>query len=274
MIEEPYRWVEAIQNRREYIEHQLAAGSPIVGLSCADGALLLTVGRERQKIFEIYDRIALGGIGHPGDIERLRMSAIEVASAEGYSRSSQDVSLRRMVSYSMSPALKSAFEQIYGPPYLARLLFAELGRPGEPDLFVRLDYDGGFHTNGGPFARNMEPFAVVAGKTHAIEAMERFLRGQNFEASPLEDAKAVALDAWTVGHLALTHEFDDLPSPSEIAAHRREQLRNAAVEAALLDRHSRGPAVYRLLGAEPKPEEVPVEKSVSHREPLGLAEKG
>ena len=28
MIEEPYRWVEAIANRREYIETQLAAGSP------------------------------------------------------------------------------------------------------------------------------------------------------------------------------------------------------------------------------------------------------
>ena len=28
MIEEPYRWVEAVANRREYIEHQLAGGSP------------------------------------------------------------------------------------------------------------------------------------------------------------------------------------------------------------------------------------------------------
>jgi len=35
MIEEPYRWVEAIANRREYIETQLASGSPIVALSYA-----------------------------------------------------------------------------------------------------------------------------------------------------------------------------------------------------------------------------------------------
>src|SRR5437660_702466 len=67
MIEEPYRWVEAIANRREYIETQLSSGSPIVALSYAGGILLLTVGR--QKLFEIYDRIALGAIGHPGDIE-------------------------------------------------------------------------------------------------------------------------------------------------------------------------------------------------------------
>src|SRR2546421_11890629 len=128
MIEEPYRWVEAIANRREYIETQLASGSPIAAVGYNDGILLLTVGRERQKIFEIYDRIAMGAIGHPGDIERLRMAAIEVASTEGFTRSAADVSLRRMANYSMSPALKAAFEQVYGPPYLARILFAELGR--------------------------------------------------------------------------------------------------------------------------------------------------
>ena len=32
MIEEPYRWVEAISNRREYIENELATGSPTIGL--------------------------------------------------------------------------------------------------------------------------------------------------------------------------------------------------------------------------------------------------
>src|SRR6201991_2392348 len=127
MIEEPYRWVEAVANRREYIEHQLAGGSPIVGLTCAQGVIMLTLGRQQQKIFEIYDRIAMGGIGHPGDIERLRMAAIEVASTEGFTRSAADVSLRRLAYYSLSPVLKSAFEQIYGAPYLARMLFAEIG---------------------------------------------------------------------------------------------------------------------------------------------------
>src|SRR5439155_8854224 len=152
MIEEPYRWVEAIQNRREYIEHQLAGGSPIAALSYNDGILFFTLGRERQKIFEIYDRIAMGAIGHPGDIERLRMAAIEVASTEGFTRSTADVSLRRLANYSLSPALKTAFEQVYGAPYLARMIFAELGRGSEPNLFTRIDYDGAIHSNGGALA--------------------------------------------------------------------------------------------------------------------------
>src|SRR5205807_9867157 len=91
MIEEPYRRVEAIANRREYIETQLEAGRPIPAVGYRDGILFVTLGRARQKIFEIYDRIAMGAIGHPGDIERLRMAAIELASTEGFTRSAADV---------------------------------------------------------------------------------------------------------------------------------------------------------------------------------------
>src|ERR1700694_1781906 len=161
MIEEPYRWVEAIANRREYIETQLAAGSPIVALGYDDGILILTVGRARQKLFEIYDRIAMGAIGHPGDIERLRMMAIELASAEGFTRSAADVSLRRMVNYSFSPALNQAFEQIYGPPYLARILFAEAGVTQDDDLFVRLDYDGSMHASAMSAGKRRENFGAI-----------------------------------------------------------------------------------------------------------------
>src|SRR3981081_2190919 len=153
MIEEPYRWVEAIANRREYIETQLASGSPIAAIGYQDGILFLTLGRSRQKVFEIYDRIAMGAIWHPGDLERLRMAAIELASAEGFTRSSADVSLRRLAHYSLSPVLKTAFEQVYGAPFLARMLFAEVGAKPEEDLFLRVEYDGAIATNGATFAQ-------------------------------------------------------------------------------------------------------------------------
>jgi proteasome alpha subunit len=247
MIEEPYRWVEAIQNRREYIENQLAAGSPIVALSGADGILLVTVSRERQKLFEIYDRIAMGAIGHPGDIERLRMTGIEVAGAEGFTRSAQDVSLRRLVSYSMSPLLKNAFEQIYGPPYLARMLFAELGRNGEPDLLLTLDYDGSYHTNGGALSNAPEPFAVISGKHHSASMMSEFLRKTKISGLSQDERLNVGLDAWTVGHLTLTREEDGVPSAETISAHREEQLKQGAVEAVLLDRHAPSKITYRSL---------------------------
>src|SRR6188508_122690 len=162
MIEEPYRWVEAIANRREYIEGQLAPGSPIAALGYREGILFVTLGQTRQKLFEIYDRIAMGGIGHPGDIERLRMAAIELTSTEGFTRSAHDVSLRRLANYSLSPALKAAFEQVYGAPYLARMLFAELGRGDARNSFLHLEYDGSIHTNGGALGRAFDDFGVIS----------------------------------------------------------------------------------------------------------------
>src|SRR5437762_5288253 len=172
MIEEPYRWVEAIANRREYIETQLASGSPIAALGYRDGILFVTLGGSRQKIFEVYDRIAMGAIGHPGGIERLRMAASELASTEGFTRSAADVSLRRLVHYSLSPVLKSAFEQIYGAPYLARMLFAEVGARPEDDLFLRVEYDGEIASNGATYARARQDSAVLSGTRQSGELME------------------------------------------------------------------------------------------------------
>src|SRR4051794_15258024 len=201
MIEEPYRWVEAIANRREYIETQLASGSPIVAVSCNDGILFVTMGSGRQKIFEIYDRIAMGAIGHPGDIERLRMAAIELASAEGFTRSAADVSLRRLTYYSLSPVMKTAFEQIYGAPYLARLLFAEVGaRPGD-DLFLRVEYDGAIATNGGHTSQMQRHFAVLSANRQSTDLMETFLQDTHHLDADLHGAVNNALDAWSVGHL-------------------------------------------------------------------------
>src|SRR2546425_7682184 len=127
MIEEPYRWVEAIANRREYIEDQLRRGSPAVLLNYTDGLLLITVSRETRKVFEIYDRIGFAALGHPADIERMRLAAIDLAHMEGFNRAVSDVSLRRLVTFAMSPALKQAFEQIFSAPYVVKTLLAGLG---------------------------------------------------------------------------------------------------------------------------------------------------
>lgn len=248
MIEEPYRWVEAIANRREYIESQLAGGSPIAALTYRDGILLFSVSRERQKIFEIYDRIAMGAIGHPGDIERLRMTAIELASTEGFARSSHDVSLRRLASYSLSPALKAAFEQIYGPPYLARLLFAELGRAGAPNLYARLDYDGSLRTNGGSFGRAFEEFGVIAGSAAATERMEEFLRGRKHVHADLGGALEIAADAWALGDMTENGDSGkDVPAHADVVRHRDEQIERAAIEVAVLEKNSTVPQTWRSL---------------------------
>ena len=251
MIEEPYRWVEAIANRREYIETQLASGSPIAAVGFNDGILFLTLGRSRQKIFEVYDRIGMGAIGHPGDIERLRMAAIELASTEGFTRSAADVSLRRLTYYSLSPVMKAAFEQVYGPPYLARLLFAEIGSQPEEDLFLRIEYDGAIATNGGDISQTRQHYAVLSASRHSTDLMEEFLKNVHQPGADFRTAVNSALDAWSVGHLALGNEdLEAVPDRETVTQHRQEQLGTIGIEAAVLERNGRSTIRYRALTDE------------------------
>jgi hypothetical protein len=176
------------------------------------------------------------------------MAAIEMASTEGFTRSAGDVSLRRLAHYSLSPVMKSAFEQIYGPPYLARMLFAEVGARPEEDLFLRVEYDGEIASNGATYARARQDFAVLSGTRQSVEMMEAFLKSEHKPDASFETAVNSALDAWSVGHILLqASEAKELPARDAIAQHRQEQLTAAAIEAAVLERGSSRPIRYRSL---------------------------
>jgi proteasome alpha subunit len=176
------------------------------------------------------------------------MAAIELASTEGFTRSAADVSLRRLVHYSLSPVMKSAFEQIYGAPYLARMLFAEVGARPEDDLFLRVEYDGEIASNGATYARARQDFAVLSGTRQSVELMEAFLKSEHKTDASFETAVNSALDAWSVGHMLLqASEAKELPARDAIAQHRQEQLTAAAIEAAVLERGSSRPIRYRSL---------------------------
>jgi len=250
MIEEPYRWVEAIANRREYIEDQLRRGSPIVLVNYADGLLLLTVSRETRKVFEIYDRIGFAALGHPADIERMRLIAIDLAHMEGFNRAVNDVSLRRLVSFGMSPALKSAFEQVYGAPLIVKMILAELGDDPEHDVLVKLDYDGSL---GRSEIEMREPFEVLAGTGDAEKQMLSYLVDNNGNPRrSLDDALRLAARTWAVGMATAERSSQaegEETKPEEIDAVKtlKEHLKARHVEAAVLDRTRPAASRFRLL---------------------------
>jgi proteasome alpha subunit len=250
MIEEPYRWVEAIANRREYIEDQLRLGSPVVLLNYADGLLLLTVSRETRKIFEIYDRVAFSALGHPADIERMRLVAIDLAHIEGFSRAVADVSLRRLVNFGMAPALKAAFEQVFSAPYIVKMLLAELGDEPGQDCTLKLDYDGSF-------ARSemeiREPFDVLAGTSEAETAMLNYLLEHNGNPRrSLDEALRLAAAAWAIGMETAQENAGgegDAAQKREIDPGKvlKECLKTRHVEAAVLARSAPVTRRFRLL---------------------------
>ena len=176
MIEEPYRWVEAIANRRGVRRRAARCrGSPIAHSVTAKAFCLSRLVRRVKNFSRSMIESQWERLGILGTLSELRMAAIELASTEGFTRSAADVSLRRLVHYSLSPVMKSAFEQIYGAPYLARMLFAEVGARPEDDLFLRVEYDGEIASNGATYARARQDFAVLSGTRQSVELMEAFL---------------------------------------------------------------------------------------------------
>ncbi len=241
MTEEPYRWLEAVANRRDYVREQLKGGSPVFAVSLTDGILLLGVGSGQSKVFELFDRQALSGLGHPADIEKIRQAAIDAAHLEAFTRAPEDVSLRRLVSFGLSGQLKTNFEQIFSAPFLVELLLAELSGQPEHDTFIRLHFDGSFQLqNGGVI--------ICASQSEIEVAAQKWLQENLKEKS---DRKIVAdffLQIWW----CVTQSKplgDTIPSEAERQTGWREETKTKVIEIGWLDRNATRLARYENLTA-------------------------
>jgi proteasome alpha subunit len=233
--DEPYRWLDAVANRREYIRDQLKGATPVFAFSRPEGVLLLGVGTGQSKVFEVYDSLALAALGHPVDIEKIRQTVIEAAHREGFTRAPEDVTLRRLLNFSLGPALKSGFEQIFAAPLMVECVFAELGATPSADVLARVNFDGTyrFESHG---------VSVVHTDPANEAAATEWLRGQIKDNSTLAEVSRLAWAAWralTAGRPFAAPDAAALAAP--LAADGR------TVEAALLERRGASRIRYRPL---------------------------
>jgi proteasome alpha subunit len=239
MNEEPYRWLEAVANRREYVREQLKDGSPAFAVSLPDGILLLGVGGGQSKVFELFDRLALAGLGHPADIEKIRQAAIDAAHTEAFTRAPEDVSLRRLVSFGLSPQLKTNFEQIYTAPFLVELLLAELGAEMDKDVLLRLHFDGAFQFQTGGVM-------VVASRPETETAAHAWLVQVLAGRTDRRDIAGLLLQAWWC--LVENKPFDEkMPPEAERQAGWRAATAGRVVELGWLARRGERAARYEAL---------------------------
>jgi proteasome alpha subunit len=257
MYEEPYRWVEAVGNRRQYLDDQFKQGSPVVALTYEGGILLTTVSKGTPKLYEIYDRLALGGMGHPTDLEKLRFSLLEMAHVEGFNRSPSDVTGSRLVKYGIAPVIKQAFEEVYKAPFIVRILVAELGQKPEKDQLLTINYDGTFEEITG--------HAVLAATTAIQAKMLTYLKEKQPATLSLAQALDLALRTWAIGSMAQQQDETDqqgeakpqasgvasaataVPSNDTLIAHVRGLAGERTIECAILDRQALGSSKYRPL---------------------------
>lgn len=247
----PFERDQAYGYRKDSIESRLREGSPVVGISTTKGILLLTVRRSQRKIYELYDRQMFSAIGMQGDIEEVRVGIIQTAHQEGYERSPDDVTLQRLVGFSLSRQLKRAYGDLWsGAPLVIRALFAEIGRTIERDTFYALNYDGEFRVSQG--------VAVIAGTASAEDKMlERI--GESNPAWTREEVLQKALSAWIAGAREVLRPqtgardedenspFQEREEAEEDNAFLHDELKTGTIEAALLERHTTRETRFRLL---------------------------
>ncbi|MGI4791454.1 MAG: hypothetical protein ACRYFS_21710 [Janthinobacterium lividum] len=244
----PYDWNESIQQRNEYIEDRLKDGSPVVALTYDGGLLLLSARQTQRKIYEIYDRLMFSAIGNQSDVEQIRVAAIDVAHAEGFQRSPDDVSVQRLVSFRLSPAIKKIYSDPFAQPVVLKGIFAELGKTPERDYLMTLSYDGEFSSTPG--------MAVVAGTAYAEDRMREHLKSETESGTPtLEAGLRAALYAWGVGmkHLESEDRADadystDGEGQKDVSAFITEHLgKGWTIEAGILERNTTKESRFRLL---------------------------
>ena len=207
MFEEPFRWMEAISTRHSYVSEKLYKGQPVIGVPYDEGALIIGFSQQPGKIFEIYDRIALGGLGHPADVERLRMTLLDMAHAEGFNRSAEDVTIGRLLQFGLAPALKQNFEEIQRAPYLIQMLLAEINHDGYAEFF-RVNYDG--------YWEKFKQGTVIVGDIKVSERIQKMIEGTDFMSLSLDQSIHSALRIWEEGRKKpkLASESDSSPEES------------------------------------------------------------
>lgn len=224
----PYDWQEGIGNRAQYIEGKLSQGAPVFAVSLDEGILVFTFRRQARKIYEIYDRLIFAGIGQQSDVEAVRVAALEFASREGFARSEEDVTIKR-VATAMSAPLKKAFSDFGASPLVARTLFAEVNATPDEDLYYALDYDGDY-----TMARR---YAVIAGSQEMVETATSRLKATDLGGS-IDDRMAALREIW----IAVMN-----PEGSRTI---EELLEGLTTEAVLLERSTARENRFRLLTPE------------------------
>ena len=231
MFEEPFRWMEAISTRHSYVQEKLKKGQPVLTVPFEDGAVMLGFSPQPGKIFEVYDRIAMGGLGHPADVERLRMTLLDMAHLEGFNRSARDVTISRMLKFGIAPALKQNFEEVQRAPYLAQLLLAEIDPDGEPKFF-RLNYDGHW--------QQFKKGTLICGNAKMTESIQKAIDETDFASLSLDKAMTKVCKIWEE-NINLDREEEDEEPPMTL----KQAFEEWTLETAVLSRSIPRKCIFR-----------------------------
>lgn len=236
MFEEPFRWTEAVNNRHSYVQSKLKKAQPVIAVPYKEGAILMGFCPQPGKIYEVYDRIAMGGMGHPADIERLRTTLLEMAHLEGFNRSVHDVTLARLLQFGLAPALKQNFEEVQRAPYLAQLALVEIDAKNQPS-FYRMNYDGHWETS--------KTGTVIGGHAGSVEWIEKEIDSEDFSKLTLDKALLKGCRLWEDSKKQIDEDDQD-DAPVDL----KKAFDKWILEVGILCHNTRRKSIYRAITLE------------------------
>ena len=201
---------QVMKDRADYARKGIARGRSLIGLTYADGVLIVAENHSRSlhKVSEIYDRVGFAAVGRYNEFDQLRIAGVRAADLKGYSYSREDVEAR---------SLANSYAQMLGQvfthemkPLEVEILVAEVGLLPDDDRLFHILYDG--------TVMDQERFTVLGGDAETIS--ER-MKSTYTDAQTLETALRGAVAALAGSDRTLT------PRELEVAALDRAQQRRS-----------------------------------------------
>ncbi len=201
---------QVMKDRADYARKGIARGRSLIGLTYADGVLIVAENHSRSlhKVSEIYDRVGFAAVGRYNEFDQLRIAGVRAADLKGYSYSREDVEAR---------SLANAYAQMLGQvfthemkPLEVEILVAEVGLTPDDDRLFHILYDG--------TVMDQERFTVLGGDAETIS--ER-MKATYAEGQPLNAALRGAVAALAGADRTLT------PRELEVAALDRTGARRS-----------------------------------------------
>jgi proteasome alpha subunit len=151
---------QVMKDRAEYAQKGIARGRSLIGVTYADGILLVTENPSKSlhKISEIYDRLAFAGVGKYNEFDQLRVAGIRHADTKGYTYSRDDVDARSLANL-YAQYLGQVFTHEMKPLEI-EILVAELGPTRAEDRLYHISYDG--------MVTDEQRYAVLGGDAEEI----------------------------------------------------------------------------------------------------------
>jgi proteasome alpha subunit len=204
-------------DRADYARKGIARGKSLVGLTYADGVLLVAENPSRSlhKLNEIYDRIAFAGVGKYNEFDQLRVAGVRHADTKGYAYSREDVDAQSLANV-YANYLSSVFVHEMKPLEVEILVAEVTDRYGHDAMFHIL-YDGTI--------MDEDRFTVLGGESEAIaERVEQgFSDRMTFEAG-------VKLAVRALSGQERTLKANELEVAVLERANRRRAFRRVSVE--------------------------------------------